>query len=156
MKLLEHQDAIPLVWRPEVLRASAINAGKVENREALERIESLIERLFDATSGNIGSGEQAFVLEGLARGWAKIDPERGKETIERAWKLRGAASDAESGSLLRHVQLVRSEAEIAATDPIGADSSAIAKKIRRALQISEENEYDRYADQFKHLLKKFT
>jgi transcriptional regulator with XRE-family HTH domain len=156
MKLIDNQDAIPVAWQPEVLRASAINAGKLENRDALERIEALIERLLDATSGRIGSGEQAFVLEGLARGWARLDPERGQETIERAWKARRDSSDAESGSLLRHVQLVRSEAEIAATDLEGADSASIAKKIRDGLRISEENGYDRYADQFKRLLKEFT
>ncbi len=156
MKLIEHQDAIPFAWQPEVLRATAINAGKVKNREALERIECLIQRLLDATSGKIGSGEEAFVLEGLARGWSNLDPERGHEIIERAWNARRSSKDSEGGSLLRHVQLVRSEAEIIAADRQGADATDAAKKIRDALRISEENGYDRYVDQFKRLLKDFT
>jgi len=153
MKLVENQSAIPVPWKAEVLRATAINAGKLGNREALEYVANLIEHLFEAAGDRIASGEQAFVLEGLARGWAIIDPECAQVTIERAWKSRRASVDAESGSLLRYVQLIRSEAEIASVNREGSDVRGISMKVRDALRISEEHGYDRHADQFKVLLK---
>lgn len=155
MRLIESQNIIPTAWRPEVLRAAAINAGKVRNKDALQRVERLIKQLLDATSGRLGAGEEAFVLEGLARGWSSLDPERGHEIIDSAWKARRASTDTESGSQLRHVQLVRSEAEIFAADCKGADVAEAARKIRSALAISESNGYDRYVDQFKRLLRQF-
>jgi hypothetical protein len=155
MRLIEDQTTIPESWQSEVLRAAAINAGKVRNKEALARIESLIDRLLYATSGKMGGSEEAFVLEGLARGWSNLDPERGHEIIGRAWKARRVSTDMENGSQLRYVQLVRSEAEIIAADPKGADAAEATKKIWNALSISEQNGYDRYVDQFKRLLKQF-
>jgi transcriptional regulator with XRE-family HTH domain len=156
LDMVEHLESIPPVWRAEVLRAAAINAGKVRQRDSLARIEILIERLLAASRTSIGIGEEAFLLEGLARGWGSLDPEHGNMIITQAWAARDSTTGSESISQLRHVQLVRSEAEIISVDMEGADIPDTVKKIRNALGISMANHYDRYVDQLNDLLRRFS
>lgn len=150
MRLINGTLPTPGTWRPEVLRAAAINAGKVKDREALTRVEEHIQAIMDGLSG---SGA-AFLLEGLARGWSNLDLVRARAVIERAWDARRTTTDIESGSQLRHVQLVRSELEIALADHDRSGAKRILEKAKEGLAISEANGYDRYADQLGQLLKK--
>lgn len=156
MDLLNVDQIIPEAWRPEVLRAAAINAGKVGNRPALELVEQQIERLLDDINEDASNGHQAFLLEGLARGWSKLDPEKGTEIILSAFDIREKGSDSNTSSLLRHVQLVRTEAEIASADLTGVDKKALAKKIKEAIAISKQHGYDRYVGQLQDLLTLFS
>lgn len=55
---------------------------------------------------SIFDGEDAFLLEPLARGWATLDPERGSVIMARAWARRQVSSGPESISQLRYVQMV--------------------------------------------------
>ncbi len=155
MTLLDNERQIPDAWRPELLRAAAINAGKIGNKDALKEVEHKIEDLLNKPVSSMADGEHAFVLEGLARGWSLLDPCKGTEVVDRAWNLRRSSTSAENNSKLRHVQLVRTEAEISAAYLEGADKVEIVRKIRTAIVTSKEQGYDRYLDQLQSLLCTF-
>lgn len=150
--LLQRLDTVPKEWRYEVLRAAAINAGKLKERSALESASNQIDVLTEEAPE---TGDAAFVLEGLARGWSHVDPGRGSELIERAWKMRQASESVDRSSMLRHVQLVRSEAEIAHADPQSVNTSRLRSRLADAVKISRNNQYDRYVTQLEDLLKEY-
>ena len=153
MQFLEQFHHVPAGWRPEVLRAAAINAGRLNDRKILEQVEMMIERLLDDLAAKSDNGEAAFILEGLARGWAGLDHERGIKIVERAWDSRRAATGVDGASKLRYVQLVRSEAEVISSDPASADVISLREKVREALNISRTLGYERYVSQLMELLE---
>lgn len=152
IELVKLGSSIPASWRSEVLRAAAINAGRGGEREILLRIQLLIDGLLE--TGDLADGEKAFVLEGLGRSWATIEPARGIDIIARAWSLRDDAPGAEGSSQLRSVQLTRSEAEVVAAHRGVKNDGNIVLKIENAINVSRVHGYDRYVHQLNRWLQK--
>jgi len=151
VQLVQWGSRIPPSWRAEVLRAAAITAGKREDRETLETVEVLIHALL--AEGDLSASDKAFLLEGLGRSWGGITPGKGEEIIAQAWSLRSEASGSEGASLLRAVQLTRSEAEVVAAHRGVKNDGAIVLKIEDAIRISQSAGYDRYVHQLTRWLK---
>jgi transcriptional regulator with XRE-family HTH domain len=143
LSLLDDHENIPPEWIPEVVRACAINAGKLSDAAAITRAEHALRVLLDSRA-DLSAGTHAFVLEGLARGWSRVDPRKATEVIGRAWELRTDSDDSESNSSVRHVQLVRSQAEVEIALRSTADRADTLTRIESALAISRREGYDKY------------
>lgn len=152
IELVNLGSSIPAPWRSEVLRAAAINAGRGGERDILLSIQLLIDNLLK--TGDLPNGEKAFLLEGLGRSWATIEPARGLDIIEQAWSFRDHAPESEGRSLLRSVQLTRSEAEVVAAHRGVKNDGNIVLKIENAINVSRVHGYDRYVHQLNRWLQK--
>lgn len=146
LRLLRDIDKIPAEWIPEIVRASGINGGALGNAETLQVTEFALGKLL-AERDDLPEGTQAFVLEGLARGWGGVDPVRAIDEVNKAWVLREASSDTEGNSSLRYVQLVRSQAEIELALRSLDNHLDLVRKIDMALTVSKREGYDRYITQ---------
>jgi hypothetical protein len=152
--LIQSHQGIPPGWLPEVIRAMAINAGHLEDAEAIASAHDLLERLMQDRGEEFSGGTHVFVLEGFARGWAKIDPANGIDVLANAWELREKSQDLETDSKLRYVQLVRSQAELELSLKSAHNIDDTMRKISNALSISVAQGYDRYIQQLQKLAKR--
>lgn len=143
LALLDDVGQVPVEWIPEVIRACGINAGRIGCAETLTLTESALTRLV-AERDDLPRGTQAFVLEGLARGWAGMDAAHAVTVIEAARSLREASEDSEGHSSLRYVQLVRTQAEVELALRSRGNRSDILRHIDAALCISEREGFDKY------------
>lgn len=150
MSLLDNHEAIPTEWVPEVVRACGINAGKLADRQTMERTEVELGTLL-TDRDDLPVGTRAFILEGFARGWSTIDTKRAEKVIEQAWELRGSAGDSEGASSVRYVQLVRSQAEIELSARSKGNIYDTLDKIDKALLISLREGYDKYVEELQRL-----
>jgi transcriptional regulator with XRE-family HTH domain len=150
LSLLDEIESISSEWVPEIIRAVAINAGVLEDAGNLRRAEGSLHRFLQRGSG-LRSGTHAFVLEGIARGWCKIDKKRANEVVHEAWGVREGSDDSEALSSLRFVQLVRSQAEIELSLRSRCNVGDTSTKVCAALAISRREGYDRYVSQLERL-----
>ncbi len=155
VSLLDSSDHLSPEWIPEVVRACGINAGRLRSAEALEATETAVGHLLSEQE-SLARGTRAFVLEGLARGWGGIEPERAVTIIERAWSLRDMSDDSEGISALRYVQLVRSQAEVELALRCQGNRNDTLDKIQKALAISAREAYDKYVIELTALANRLT
>jgi hypothetical protein len=154
-RLLTSHTGIPSEWVPEVVRACAINSGKVADAQTLSETESAFNKLLDER-GDLPPGTQAFVLEGFARGWAGVEPRRAIEVIERAWQTRNSSNDSEALSALRFVQLVRSQVEVQISLRDTGNTGETLRNLEKAIEISRRNQYEKYSLQLEMLAHQIT
>ncbi|MFI7425273.1 multiprotein-bridging factor 1 family protein [Nonomuraea sp. NPDC049684] len=152
-QLLTKSEDIPPEWLPEVVRACAINSGKLSDVETLQATERALKVLLDERD-DLPPGTHAFVLEGLARGWAGVEPRRALEVLDTAWRTRNSSEDSEATSSLRFVQLVRSQAEIELALHYSGNVGDTAAKLERALDICSRNKYDKYSIELEKLAQR--
>ena len=150
--LLAWEWPVPLMWKIEVIRALAINAGKVGDRTALIEVDRLIADLRTRYDGEIGNADHIFLLEGVARGWGTVDPDKGIDILRSMEGLRQQSGGGRSD--LRSVQLIRTEAEIAVGSHRGEGRVALVEKIEAGVRLSQQNGYDRYVAQLRLLRQK--
>ena len=152
--LLDSREHLPLEWVPEVVRACAINAGRLDDVEGLFRVDAMVSSGFLDENADLPAGTRAFVLEGLARGMVVADADRAVEILGESWQVRENALDAESVSKLRFVQLVRTQAEIEVILRSHGNREDTLDKISEAFIISKDEGYDRYVQQLAILADK--
>jgi transcriptional regulator with XRE-family HTH domain len=150
-ELLRDMDSVPLEWLPEVIRAAAINAGRLGDRESLEDAELALRRGRERAQMALDGATYAFILEGFGRAWGGVEPKEGVDVINRAWDSRDVAAGNGRDSLLRFVQLVRSQAEVEIALGSHSNVEDVRAKIERALSISRREKYDRYVTQLERL-----
>ncbi|MCP2242754.1 helix-turn-helix domain-containing protein [Lentzea aerocolonigenes] len=149
--LLDSRESIPAEWLPEIVRASAINAGRLGDVSALRVAEDTLTWL-RAHRADLPSGTHAFVLEGLARGWSGVDLGRAVEVIAEAWEARASAEDSEGASSLRFVQIARSQGEIEVALRSRDNLTDTLAKLGKAIDASRRNQYDKYEAQLAALI----
>lgn len=154
-RLLTSHLEIPTEWVPEVVRACAINSGKVADAQTLSETEAAFNKLLDERS-DLPCGTQAFILEGFARGWAGVEPRRAIEVIERAWQTRSSSNDSEALSALRFVQLVRTQVEVQISLRDVGNSSDTLRSLEKAIEICRRNQYEKYTLQLETLAHQIT
>jgi transcriptional regulator with XRE-family HTH domain len=146
-ELLEQSERVPQIWMPELLRASAINAGKSHIPDALQDIQLRVDSMLEQAGDELSPDELGYLLEGLARGWAEFDPGRASALAQQAWTASGFDQSQHAGSSLRLVQLTRTKAEIELSRPSVASRAAIKEQVTVALAVSRREVLDRYTDQ---------
>jgi transcriptional regulator with XRE-family HTH domain len=154
-QLLSNHDELPAEWLPEVVRACAINAGKLADERTLSETEKALKILLDERD-ELPSGTHAFILEGLARGWAGIDPRHAITVIDLAWQTRNSSDDSEATSSLRFVQLVRSQAEVELALRYSGNTSDTLSRLEKAIEVSKQNQYEKYVIQLEALARRMT
>lgn len=131
-------------WRPEIVRAVAINAGHLGDEVSIYRHEKEIRRIIAAGATPL---DQVFMLDGLARGYARLGRPRAVDTIEEAW---GIALDSTSQSTLRLVQKIRAHLEV--NNQLGRSHDAyLLGQAKSGLQIAQSMGYERYVRDLKRL-----
>jgi transcriptional regulator with XRE-family HTH domain len=153
-RLISAQRSVPPGWLPEVIRAVAINAGKLGDEAVLATAHDSLLQAASEWGDEFSDGTRAFVLEGIARGWGSVDPGMGLEMLDKAWDVRRTAHDIEGDSKLRFVQLVRSQAELEVSVRSSHNIEDTNRKLEDAIAVSVKNGYDRYVQQLQTLSKK--
>jgi transcriptional regulator with XRE-family HTH domain len=138
------EPALQSEWRPEVVRAVAINAGHLGDEVAIHRHEKEIRRIIAA---GISPLDQVFMLDGLARGYARQGKPRAVDIIEEAWEVPLESS---VQSTLRYVQKVRAHLEV--NDLLGrTHDSFLVEQAREGLAIAQSMGYERYVQDLTRL-----
>lgn len=137
-------------WHSEILRATAINAGYLNNESELEQLEEDV-TLFVQKDGYSDPMNTSFVLEGLARAQSSINSINVMGTIEKAWNYIELGKKTGKHSALRTVQLIRTQlkAMIETGDNSYVDFERLARK---GLMLSEELGYTRYEKEITGLM----
>ncbi|MGH7929051.1 MAG: hypothetical protein ACREQV_14785 [Candidatus Binatia bacterium] len=131
-------------WRPEIVRAAAINAGHLGDEISIHRHEKEIRRMIGA---GVSSLDHIFMLDGLARSYARLGRPRAVDIIEEAWDVR---LDSTSQSTLRYVQKIRAHLEV--NDQLGrVHDSYLLAQTKSGLEIAQLMGYERYAEDLKRL-----
>jgi transcriptional regulator with XRE-family HTH domain len=139
------------VWQPELLRAAAINAGYVADRDGLHDTEVSIERVV-AERADLTDIDRAFMLEGLARGQAMIGESGAMATIGRAESLMDSSRTTSDYSAFRWVQVVRSKLRTLAALRV-RPSRDIEEAAQDALVTAERLGYPRHRGEIASLLE---
>jgi transcriptional regulator with XRE-family HTH domain len=148
--LLDDLSQLDSPWAQEVARAAAINSGLLGDDDELRRASASIEMLV----ADLDHDEMTavFLLEGLARGQAKLLGPTAVETLEEAWEHLEAGRVQGDFSNLRFVQLVRTHLETLSTLRAKFPDSLI-RSAETAVQICTQAEYGRHGRQLSRLLE---
>jgi transcriptional regulator with XRE-family HTH domain len=124
-------------WRPEIVRAAAINAGHLGDELSLYRHEKEMRRII---AGGVSPADHVFMLEGLARGYARLGLSRAVDVIEEVWEVQ---LDTTVQSTLRYVQKVRAHLEV--NNQLGRTHDRyISSQAKNGLRIARSMGYERY------------
>lgn len=124
-------------WRPEIVRAAAINAGYLGDEVSIRRHEKEMCQMITA---GVSPLDHAFMLDGLARGYARLGKLRSVDIIEEAWDVQLGST---VQSALRYVQKVRAHLEV--NDQLGrAHDTYLITQAKSGLKIARSMGYERY------------
>ncbi|MGH7929441.1 MAG: helix-turn-helix domain-containing protein, partial [Candidatus Binatia bacterium] len=124
-------------WRPEIVRAAAINAGYLGDEVSIRRHEKEMRQMITA---GVSPLDHVFMLDGLARGYARLGKPRAVDIIEEAWDVQLSST---VQSTLRYVQKVRAHLEV--NDQLGrAHDTYLITQAKSGLKIARSMGYERY------------
>ena len=144
---LRHLDGY---WHSEVIRASAINAGYMNDEKTVNNLTNDI-TYFVQEEGFNDHMNTSFLLEGLARAQGFVNDRRVLTTIEKAWRHIEYGKKAGNHSVFRTVQLIRTQLKI--MQKLGINDVVTIEKIgKKGLILCEEMGYLRYEKEIRQLL----
>ena len=131
-------------WKPEIVRAAAINAGYLGDEVSIHRHEREMRRMIAAEMSPL---DHVFMLDGLARGYARLNKPRAVDIIEEAWDVQLGST---VQSTLRYVQKVRAHLEV--NDQLGrAHDTYLITQAKNGLKIAQSMGYERYVQDLTQL-----
>lgn len=92
-------------WEIEIIRASAVIAGKLKDISALRTYEQIIEK---QVSKSKNPAHKEYLLEGLGSGYSEIDNRKALALYNKAWEYMRQASLQQEFLMIRKIQLTRS------------------------------------------------
>lgn len=137
-------------WHSEVIRASAINAGYLNNQSEVKKLGHDV-KFYLQSNSSVDHMNSSFVLEGLARAQGDVNDKNVMRTIDKAWEYIEKGKKAGTHSALRTVQLIRTQLRV--MNKIGDDGPNDFERIGyKGLILAEELGYTRYEKEIQKLM----